>query len=51
MDRDDRTSFFNKVSGIHFAPDTEKTEPDNCLDFLAEVEKMGKLAELSELMK
>lgn len=51
MDRDDRTSFFNKVSGIHFAPDTEKTEPDNCLDFLAEVEKMGKLAELNELMK
>lgn len=50
MDRDDRTSFFNKVSGIHFAPNTEKTEPDNCLDFLAEVEKMGKLAELNELM-
>jgi predicted phosphodiesterase len=51
MDCDDRTSFFNTIPGVHFTPDTDKTEPDNCLDFLAEVEKMGKLAELNELMK
>lgn len=51
MDRDDRTYFFNKISGVHFTPDTDKTELDNCLDFLAELERMGKLAELNEIMK
>ena len=51
MDRDDRTSFFNKIPGVHFIPDTDKTDPDNCLDFLAELEKLGKLAELNEIMK
>ena len=51
MDRDDRTCFFNKIPGVHFNPDTDKTELDNCLDFLAELEKMGKLAELNEIIK
>ncbi len=51
MDRDDRTSFFNKISGVNFTPNADKTEPSNCLDFLAELDKMGKLSELNEIMK
>lgn len=49
--RDDRKSFFNKISGIDFKPDCNKSDYDQALDFIAEVERMGKLYELWELMK
>lgn len=50
MRLDNRTYYFDKISGVHFKPKTGRSETDNCLDFLAEVEKMGKLAELKDKM-
>lgn len=51
MNRDDRNVFFDKIPGVSFTPDPDKTENDNCLDFLNILERMGKLAELNEKMK
>lgn len=50
MRLDNRTYFFDKIPGVSFKPKAERSETDNCLDFLAEVEKMGKLAELKDKM-
>lgn len=49
--RDDRLSFFDKIEGLDFEPKEGRSENDKCLDFLAEVEKNGKLAELNDIMK
>lgn len=46
----DRTNYFDKISGVSFTPNAG-TEYDNCIEFLSVLEKMGKLAELNELMK
>lgn len=50
MRLDDRTSYFDKILGVSFTPHAG-TEYDNCIEFLSVLEKMGKLAELNELMK
>ena len=50
MRLDNRTYFFDKISGVDFKPQSGRSETDNCLDFLDKVEKMGKLAELKDKM-
>lgn len=51
MNLDDRTSYFDKVAGVSFTASTDKSDYDNCLDFLSELEEKGKLAELSDVMR
>ena len=51
MKLDDRTNYFDKITGVVFTPDMDKTEYDNCLEFLSVLEKTGKLEELNENMK
>ena len=51
MDRDDRTDYFDTIEGVSFTPDSDKSENENCRDFLNLLERMGKLAELNEKMK
>ena len=51
MDRDDRTDYFDTIEGVSFTPDSDKSENENCHDFLNLLERMGKLAELNEKMK
>lgn len=51
MKLDDRTNYFDKIPGVVFTPDMDKTEYDNCLEFLSVLEKTGKLEELNENMK
>lgn len=50
MKQEDRSSYFNRIAGVDFEPACDN-EYDNCLKFLSVLEKMGKLAELNELMK
>lgn len=50
MRLDNRTYFFDKISGVDFKPQSGRSETDNCLDFLDKVEKMGKLVELKDKM-
>lgn len=50
MKLDDRTSYFNKIAGINFTPNAD-TEYENCIEFLSMLEKMGKLAQLNEIMR
>ena len=47
---ENRANYFNKVSSVHFEPDMARSEYDNCLDFLAALEKAGKLEELNIIM-
>lgn len=49
--RADRRSFFNRIPGIVFKPDTKKSDYDQALDFITEVERKEKLRELWNLMK
>lgn len=47
---ENRTTYFNKVAGVQFEPNKERSDYDICLDFLAAVEKAGKLDELNKIM-
>lgn len=50
MRLDDRTSYFDKIPGVSFTPNAD-TDYDNCIDFLSVLEKLGKLAELNDIMR
>lgn len=50
LELDNRTSFFDKINGLVFSPLPSKSDYDNCLDFLEEVERQGKMGELKELI-
>lgn len=47
---DERTKYFDKIKGLNFTPAKQKSEYDNCIEFLKEVEKQGKLKELNKLI-
>lgn len=49
--RGDRCSFFNRIPGIEFKPDKNKSDYDQALDFITEVERKDKLQVLWNLMK
>ena len=51
MKLDDRTIYFDRIEGLVFNPDPKRTEYDLCLDFLAEVERQGKMKELNKLIE
>lgn len=51
MKLDDRINYFDKIPGVLFTPDMDKTEYENCLEFLSVLEKTGKLEELNEIMR
>lgn len=51
MKLDDRINYFDKIPGVLFTPDMDKTEYENCLEFLSILENMGKLEELNEIMR
>lgn len=51
MKLDDRINYFDKIPGVIFTPDIDKTEYENCLEFLSVLEKTGKLEDLNEKMR
>lgn len=51
MELENRTDYFNMIDGVVFFPNKDKTENDNCLDFLMKLESTGKLQELAKIMR